>query len=255
MNDQHPLATQYERHQTLASGKIHETPWDARTLGIPTYEIDDLSQETLDIAAKLPGHFTIKVNPLADKRILFEYGFYYCDTLLEPFCPRNRLLRFERDGIGLSKEHSLSDLLKICHGAFEHGRFHRDFNISKELADLRYDRWLEQLYEMGDVIGFVVENELVGFVATSKSKLVLHAIAPEWRGKGLAKYLWSAVCVELFKRGHDELQSSVSAANLPVMNLYASLGFRFRNPVDIYHKLSRVPSPQDKKAGSLEHGF
>ena len=69
------------------------------------------------------------------------------------------------------------------------------------------------------------------------NKLVLHAVSEKFRGGGLAKYLWSVACKDLFGRGHQELTSSVSAANLPVVNLYASLGFRFRNSLDVYHRL------------------
>jgi ribosomal protein S18 acetylase RimI-like enzyme len=64
-------------------------------------------------------------------------------------------------------------------------------------------------------------------------------MADSFRGKGLAKYLWSTGCRELFKRGHKELSSSISAANLAVLNLYSSLGFRFRNAVDVYHRLTK----------------
>ena len=57
------------------------------------------------------------------------------------------------------------------------------------------------------------------------------------RGKNLAKYWWSAVCSERFGAGSTEVTSSVSAANVAAINLYASPGFRFRNLVDVYHRL------------------
>lgn len=224
-----------EHQFLLAAGDIQETPWDSAALGVPAYEINRLSREALSIATRTPGHYTIKVNPLSDKSVLHEYGFYYCDTLLEPYCNQERFVRFDRKGVTISNANPLPDLMKICHGAFVHGRFHRDFNVSKELADLRYDRWLQQLCEEGNVLGLVNRDDLVGFMAVSKNRLLLHAIAPQHRGKGLAKYFWSAVCVELFDQGHTELLSSVSATNLAVVNLYASLGFRFRNAVDVYH--------------------
>ena len=37
--------------------------------------------------------------------------------------------------------------------------------------------------------------------------------------------------------GHEEVKSSISAANIAVLNLYASLGFSFSKPQDIYHRL------------------
>ena len=59
----------------------------------------------------------------------------------------------------------------------------------------------------------------------------------KYRGQGLAKFWWSLVCCRLFADGFDEVSSSVSAANLAVLNLYASLGFKFKEATDVYHKL------------------
>jgi len=57
------------------------------------------------------------------------------------------------------------------------------------------------------------------------------------RGRGLAKYFWSAVCRHLFAQGQREIRSSISFVNIAVINLYSTLGFRFRKPVDIYHRV------------------
>jgi hypothetical protein len=45
------------------------------------------------------------------------------------------------------------------------------------------------------------------------------------------------VCRQLFAEGHAEIQSSISFVNMAVINLYAALGFRFRRPVDVYHRM------------------
>jgi ribosomal protein S18 acetylase RimI-like enzyme len=80
-------------------------------------------------------------------------------------------------------------------------------------------------------------NELAGFVACIENRLVLHALNQSYRGKGLAKFFWSSFCQHLFSQGYSELTSSISTTNMPVLNLYCSLGFNFRNPVDVYHFL------------------
>jgi ribosomal protein S18 acetylase RimI-like enzyme len=126
----------------------------------------------------------------------------------------------------------------MCHGAFSHGRFHRDFNLSKVQADQRYDKWLMQLHGAGKVYGVCYRGKLAAFIAVDGNKLVLHAVDSSMRGRGLAKYLWTPVCRMLFEAGHLEVTSSVSASNLAVLNLYSRLGFSFRNPVDIYHRLT-----------------
>jgi hypothetical protein len=137
----------------------------------------------------------------------------------------------------ISGDIDVEQALAICHGAFTHGRFHRDFNLPKAAADLRYDNWLKQLLDAQQVYGLYWQNELAGFIGHSGNNLVLHALAEKYRGKGWSKYWWSAVCGELLKTGHHEVRSSISASNLAVLNLYASLGFSFRNPQDIYHHI------------------
>jgi len=81
------------------------------------------------------------------------------------------------------------------------------------------------------------EKKLAGFWAFSDNQILLHALSPDYRGKGMAKYFWSLACQEMFKLGYQEIISSVSASNLAVVNLYSSLGFKFKNPQDIYHLL------------------
>ena len=215
---------------------VVKTPWDSRAFSIETYEILTLSKEALEEAMTLRGHFTIKINPHSYQKILHDYGFYYCDTLIEPYCEFNRFIYFENKRASLSYDVRLEDLIPISHGAF-YGRFHRDFNIPKHLADLRYDLWLKDLVNEKNVFGLMFENDLAGFIGFSGHKMCLHAIHEKYRGRGLGKYLWGVACRELYKRGHNELVSSVSASNLPVLNLYSSIGFRFRKPLDIYHKL------------------
>lgn len=216
---------------------IKATPWDTTAFGMPTWELLEYSEVALQQAAQTRGHHTIKVDPLADKRLLHEYGFYYCDTLIEPRCKAAQLRSAHHPDATISKAVVAGQVLLVCHGAFMHGRFHRDFNMSKAAADLRYDNWLKQLLEAQQVYGLYWQGTLAGFIGYNDNTLVLHALKEEYRGKGLSKYWWSGVCGALLANGHDEVKSSISAINLAVLNLYASLGFSFKNPQDIYQRL------------------
>ncbi|MBI4807445.1 MAG: GNAT family N-acetyltransferase [Nitrosomonadales bacterium] len=225
---------------------IKATPWDEAAFGMHTAEVVEYSEAALREAAQTPGHYTIKVDPLADKQLLHKYGFYYCDTLLEPYCTAQKLQQLSQPEATVSKQAEWEGLLAICHGAFAHGRFHRDFNLDQARADLRYDNWLRQLYDKGAVYGLYWNRELAGFIAHADNNLVLHAVAASQRGKGRAKYWWSAVSGELLAAGHAEVKSSISAANLAVLNLYASLGFSFRHPLDVYHCLVQAAPRQSR---------
>ncbi len=215
---------------------IRRVEWDSAAFGRDCYEISAAEEDALREAAATPGHYAIKLDPLADKSVLQRHGFYYVDTLLEPYCSREDFTVHRDAKATCTRNEKVEDLLAICHGAFEHGRFHRDFNLPRAGADLRYDNWLRQVHAAGDAWGLRYDGTLAGFIAVMQNRLVLHAMAPAFRGRGLAKYLWTTVCDALFAQGHHELCSSVSAANIAVIRLYQSLGFRLRHPVDVYHR-------------------
>jgi len=219
-----------------AARSIERVPWDSAALGCDAWELASAAPEAL-AQARAPGHYTVRVDPRADKRALHENGFYYCDTLVEPFCAAGEFKPQPHPAAGISRDTALEPLLAICRGAFQHGRFHRDFNVERARADLRYENWLRALHAAGKVYGLTWENEIAGFIAHEGGKLVLHALGEKHRGRGLARHLWSAVCVDLARQGEGELTSSISATNLAALNLYVSLGFRFRNAVDVYHRV------------------
>ena len=215
---------------------IERVPWDCAALGRDAFELANAGPEALALVGA-PGHYTVKVDPLESKRALHENGFYYCDTLVEPYCARAELKSLPHDAAGFDPRPALAPLLAICRGAFRHGRFHRDFNVERRHADARYENWLSSLHAQGKVYGLAWTGELAGFIAHEGGKLVLHALGERHRGRGVARYLWSAVCADLANQGAAEITSSISAANIPALRLYAALGFRFRNPLDVYHRV------------------
>jgi len=181
----------------------------------------------------------VKIDPLADKSLLHAYGFYYADTLIEPYCDRQRFQPQYHASVGLAEHPELASLLPMCEDSFLHGRFHRDFNLPATQADQRYKQWLAQIYDDNCVLGLCYDDGLAGFIAYHEGNLLLHTIAPEFRGQGLGKYFWTCAIEHLFHVGVEEISSSISASNLAILNLYASLGFRFRHSVDIYHRITR----------------
>jgi RimJ/RimL family protein N-acetyltransferase len=178
------------------------------------------------------------VSAESDKNLLHEFGFYYVDTLIVPFCNRARLRRHVDSRAQISEVFDRQTALELAYNGFVHGRFFRDKNIPQKCAKERYRTWLRHMIQQGDVLGLFWEDTQVGFIAYKDSELCLHAIDKRWHGQGIAKYFWSLACQYLFDAGHQEIVSSISAANLSVLSLYASLGFRFRDATDIYHRFN-----------------
>lgn len=221
----------------MSSEVIVRIPWDSDALGFNAYDVTVVNESTLVRVRSKPGHYTARANPITSKRTLEEAGFYYVDTLIEPFCNSSEFRGMDDSAITISNDTGLAEILDICSGAFEHDRFHRDFNVKHEAAERRYSQWIKQLYAEKRILCPMYADTVAAFVATIENKLVLHAVAREFRGKGYARRLWTPICRGLFKRGYAEITSSVSASNLAVLNLYASMGFRFRAATDIYHCL------------------
>jgi len=191
----------------MAGAKLIErTPWDCAALGCDAFELVSASSEAM-AQVKAPGHYTVRIDPLASKEILHRNGFYYCDTLSEPYCTPGRLSASPHPAASFDLRPPLGPLLAICGEAFQYGRFHRDFNVERRLADLRYENWLKTLHAAGKVYGLTWEGETAGFIAHEGGKLVLHALGGKHRGRGFAKHLWSAVCAALVRNGASELSS------------------------------------------------
>lgn len=216
---------------------FRETPWDAAALGIPTYEITELSHAALAAALAVPGHYTVRVDPKSSKLLLHDYGFYYCDTIIEIVGTPDRTVLPVSERCRLGRDVRLAELLGLCRSSFAHDHFHRDFNIAPALADLRYERWLTQMYEERGVHGYFHDDRLVGFIAIMGNRMQLMAIEPAVRGQGLVKYFLGDVSRLMFAHGHTEILGAISASNLVVMKAFAGLGFRFDQARDVYHRL------------------
>lgn len=102
---------------------FNPSPWDSAVFGVGAYEITACSREALELTAHVPGHYTVRIDPLASKQLLNEYGFYYCDTLIEPYCAVGRFSAFEHVAVRVSRDVDLDPLLVICHVLFRMAAF------------------------------------------------------------------------------------------------------------------------------------
>lgn len=215
---------------------LREAPWDRRNFGMDTYEVLSPAEEALQETDETTGHFTLKVDPMVNKKPILEHGFYYADTLITPVCKADQLQTFSNEQVGITREGSFAIITSISAGAFKVGRYHRDFNVKEETAEQRYINWLRDLYEAGQVMFLTYEGEIVAYYAYQDNRILLIGMDEKVRGKGLAKPLVSKACEVLFSYGHEELETSVSAINFPSMQMFYSLGFKMKRAVDVYHK-------------------
>ena len=99
---------------------IKSTPWDEVIFGMPTWELLEYYETSLQQAMHAKGHQTIRVDPLADKQLLHQHGFYYCDTLIVPSCKAERLRAVHHPDATISKSFNAGYMLEVFHGIFMH---------------------------------------------------------------------------------------------------------------------------------------
>lgn len=217
---------------------LKETPWDQRTFKINTYEVVSEAEEALRETENRIGHYTLKADPFSPKGLLETYGFYYVDTLLQPECKAEDLREFENEGFTTKKEGDLESIKYMAKEVFVHGRFHRDKNVPAHLADLRYARWLEDLYRKNQVYFLYYQEQLAGFLGFEGNKILLLGMGEKFQGRGLSKPFLYSACRQLCSEGYDKLITSVSSINQASLNLFYSAGFKVKGSVDVYHKLN-----------------
>ncbi|MGJ9457554.1 GNAT family N-acetyltransferase [Oceanobacillus sp. CF4.6] len=218
---------------------LEPTPWDQRNFRVPTYQLREYSVESLQETQDTEGHFTVKVDPFADKENLKKFGFYYVNTLMEPVCNKEQLLVPKESKIRFAREYNNKDILDIAEEAFAGGRFHRDFNIPDDMADKRYRNWVNDLIQKDFILALYFDGRLAGFFAYENDHILLLAMHKKFRGKGLAKDFAGSCVQEQFRiTGYDTLRTSISPSNPASLNVFISLGFRLKGSIDVYHKLN-----------------
>lgn len=219
---------------------LEPTPWDRRNFPIDTYQLTEYSEAALKETDQVEGHFTMKVDPLVNKALLHQYGFYYTDTLTDLVVTHDRFFAEKAtDAVTFSKDYPAGEVLAIAEEAFQGGRYHRDFQVPDHLADLRYRNWVKDLIEQERILVYKQAGQVDGFFAYKDDDVLLMAMHQRVRGKGFAIPFAAACIKEQFARTEAErLTAPISPRNMASMNVFIGLGFNIGGCVDIYHKVN-----------------
>jgi L-amino acid N-acyltransferase YncA len=242
-----------------AFGSAALVPWDTEIFGfrVAAYKPGSIcaGQDMTPVFASLRSWLeaneislcssTIPASDSFSRSWLPEAGFRFVDSTLQvSLGPLSRAhLPKQRLELRPAEPEDHPAIGAIAAQAFAHGRYHADPVFPKELANLRYRRWMQTalsgskpedrvfvLGKSGQVLGFyhvTVEGDL--------SDLRLAAIAPDLKRTGVGIDLYVGVLETLRNMGIRRVISRISSANTGVMNIYALLGFRFSHPEVIYH--------------------
>lgn len=241
-------------------GRACLLPWDTEIFGFPVgcYQI---GTEELDEPMKheFSAHFlswsrrnqlalclcAIPAASLFWKLCLPEVGFCFVDFGVRATLNglQTASLPEGRTQLRKAQPEDWEIIETIAAQSFRHGRYHADPLFPRQLADLRYQRWIrsalsgehdiDHVYVMGE------PGRVKGFyhvtIEGSRSDLRLAAVPPELQGTMLGFDLYVSMLHLLKRLGVRRATTSISASNTAVMNIYSMLGFGFSEPETIYH--------------------
>ena len=146
--------------------------------------------------------------------------------------------------ISEARPDQLDSIEAIAEDAFTTGRFVLDWRLDPKAGHLRYRRWVRN--SAGDpqqkTLIATLDGAIVGFFVVetdSHGRAYWHltAIASQWRHRGMGKRLWAAIIALHYAEGVQKIETTISAHNVAVMNLYARYGFKFERPQMTFHWL------------------
>lgn len=241
-----------------ATLECRRTPWDERVFGFPCAEITHFQAEHqaagLDVLHQFEAWAQVQGVQFAYgrfeptrlvKQLVHQAGFYFAEA---SYRIRHHKLqgseafdRLIRPGplLESAKEADHEALRTILASDFEHGRIHEDPWVEPAVASLRYRNWLTDLLaQQHEVYTYRLKGEVIGLHIQrgegEKVDLVLTGVKRSYALLGVS--LWAEVLRLNRLRGVRETHTLISAANVPILNLYRRFEFQFESLLLGCHK-------------------
>ena len=240
------------------------TPWDKRSLGLNALEVMnircadearlarlfiDLDEYCTEQHIEL-AYLRIDATDKLAKKVLNHSGFEFIETSLKVVNPNIRKCDFEKKVPARFELHpatreDIPQIVGIARDAFNFSRFHEDYNIGETAARQRYADWIGDLqtqqkkflvYRAGGAVrSILVYDEIEGGAIS----LIL---AGSEKSQGyLSPFFWSSFLAKLKDDGAKRIEAVISAANVPVINLYTQFGFVVEKSYFGFHKYFSQP--------------
>lgn len=236
-------------------------PWDTELLGRPVAAIERIAvpagapaaairQAVADLHGWLDGEAVAFAScrlpslDLPASMLLEEAGFRFIETVYDPVLDPVPDRPAAATGIVVraARPEDLPALEAIAGVAFTTGRHALDHRLDPGFAGRRYRRWLVTSLDdpRREVLAALEGDAIVGlFVVEALPERIvrwqLTAIAPEAQGRGVGRRVWGAMIERHRAAGAARIETTVSGHNLPVLALYAALGFRLTAPRTTFH--------------------
>lgn len=238
-------------------------PWDSEVLHFPVAHIEKIK---ISSRKNLKDHFKrfttwrndkkcrmvsarLHHNQLVESMFLENNGFKFIDVILHPKLEKLQSLDIPDQGLKIQtfSPNDMPEVRNIAESAFHFERFHTDPRIGAKFGNLRYGRWVDNLPSVPkqEIVTIWYNNLLLAFFVFEKKdsdSIYWHltAVAPEQQGKGLGRRAWLAMLAYHKKQGCNVVSTAISSQNIRVLNLYASLNFRFQTSEMTLHWMGKL---------------
>jgi RimJ/RimL family protein N-acetyltransferase len=235
-----------------------EAPWDSRVCGYPVLQISSIQLTGHDAGRDLKifererdrlgaGLVSCRLSheSLRESMLLEDHGFRFIEMLYQPeFDLAGYRSKAEQSTLEISRarEDELDVLRAIARTAFQNERFKMDPRLDPEVSDQRYQTWVASSmhHPTQELYAIRAEDRPVAFFVTEMLDdgtcyWHLNAVASDMQGRGYGKRAWQGMLQFAADAGAKRVQTCIVARNYRVLNLYASLGFRFPPPLMTFH--------------------
>ena len=234
------------------------TPWDEIIFGFPCAEILSLTATNDEELTHLLTEFNAvairsgvkfaysRVDSSArNKRAFHAAGFYFAEasykiqnTRIQASSKFDCLIRSGPELV-LATPDDHEAIREILAEDFKHGRIHGDPWVTQQQAADRYRNWLLDLINQEhEVYTYRNKGEVIGlhiqFGSDQSADLVLTGLKRSHALLGAS--LWADVLRMNRLRGVHVVHTMISAANIPIINLYRHFEFQFEAFLCGFHK-------------------
>lgn len=238
--------------------EVDLVPWDTEVFNFPIAHItalivEDITQANLvfDMLHQWVRALDVRMiscrlphEQLRETFLLEQQGFRFIEMVLHPVMENLQKIKLPDSVFHVSKvpDYEVGVIQNMAETCFSHERFHMDPRLSTELANVRYGRWVKNTIKSNRQLLLKIENgnEILAFFVIEENQdrgvyWHLTAVAPEFQGKGHGRNVWLAMLAYHQANGIEQVSTTISARNTPVLSLYSQLQFRFTPPEMTFH--------------------
>jgi ribosomal protein S18 acetylase RimI-like enzyme len=188
---------------------------------------------------------------LRESMALEAHGFRFVEMVFGQRLERFESIDTPRHQISVDEATpaDLEAIERVAYAAFTTGRYLLDWRLPPDLSNRRYARWVRNSLDAPaqTILKAEIDGRLAGFFIVERhpDRSVywhLTAIAPAFQGQGIGRSVWQTILLRHAAEGVARVDTTVSAHNPAVLNLYARLGFSVQPPMMTFHWLRNPPA-------------